>query len=130
MVHLPHGTCATRVQAQNQRAVFAGVDSDFLGSGDHDCVCSASCTWLSGHADELGESPPCADTRVVLFRFDQGPQPGGTMNVTFWTDDVEGTARDLQGKGVEFVTEPTKAPWGTFAIFKDQDDNRFVLGTK
>jgi lactoylglutathione lyase len=43
---------------------------------------------------------------------------------------VEGTARDLQGKGVEFVTEPTKAPWGTFAIFKDQDDNRFVLGTK
>ena len=73
---------------------------------------------------------PGADTRVVLFRFDQGPQPGGTMNVTFWTDDVESTARELQGKGVEFVTRPTKAPWGTFAIFKDQDDNRFVLGTK
>ncbi len=73
---------------------------------------------------------PGADTRVVLFRFDQGPQPGGTMNVTFWTDDVESTARELQGKGVEFVTQPTKAPWGTFAIFKDQDDNRFVLGTK
>ena len=73
---------------------------------------------------------PGADTRVVLFRFDQGPQPGGTMNVTFWTDDVESTARELQGKGVEFVTQPTKAPWGTFAIFKDQDGNRFVLGTK
>jgi catechol 2,3-dioxygenase-like lactoylglutathione lyase family enzyme len=73
---------------------------------------------------------PGADTRVVLFRFDQGPQPGGTMNVTFWTDDVEATARDLQTKGVEFTTPPTKAPWGTFAIFKDQDDNRFVLGTK
>ena len=73
---------------------------------------------------------PGADTRVVLFRFDRGPQPGGQMNVTFWTDDVEGTARELEAKGVEFVKQPKKESWGTAAIFKDGDGNQFVLGTK
>ena len=77
---------------------------------------------------ELGISG--AQTRLVLFRFDQGPQPGGQSNVTFWTDDVEGTVRELESKGVEFVMPPTKAEWGAFAIFKDLDGNSFVLGTK
>jgi catechol 2,3-dioxygenase-like lactoylglutathione lyase family enzyme len=73
---------------------------------------------------------PGADTRVVLFRFDNGIQPGTQMNVTFWTDDVEGTARELKSKGVKFSMEPTKANWGTFAIFQDLDGNSFVLGTR
>src|SRR5512133_459115 len=73
---------------------------------------------------------PGADTRVVLFRMDAGMQPGSMMNLTFWTDDVEGTARELKNKGVEFGSEPKKEPWGTFAIFKDTDGNSFVLGTK
>jgi len=71
-----------------------------------------------------------ADTRVVLFRTEEGPQPGRMMNLTLWTDDVEGTARELKRNGVEFVAEPKKEPWGTFAIFKDPDGNSFVLGTK
>jgi catechol 2,3-dioxygenase-like lactoylglutathione lyase family enzyme len=54
---------------------------------------------------------PGAETRVVLFSFDEGPKPGSMMNVTFWTD-------------------PTTQPWGTFAIFKDADANTFVLSTK
>jgi catechol 2,3-dioxygenase-like lactoylglutathione lyase family enzyme len=75
-------------------------------------------------------SIPGADTGIVLFRFDNGPEPGKQMNVSFWTDHVEGTARELKSKGVEFVMEPTKADWGTAAIFKDPDGNSFVLGTK
>jgi catechol 2,3-dioxygenase-like lactoylglutathione lyase family enzyme len=77
---------------------------------------------------ELGV--PGADTRVVLFRFENSLQPGSMMNMTFWTDDVEGTYRELKAKGVEFTAEPSKQPWGTFAIFKDLDGNTFVLGTK
>jgi catechol 2,3-dioxygenase-like lactoylglutathione lyase family enzyme len=73
---------------------------------------------------------PGADTRVVLFRFDQGLQPGGMMNVTFWTDDVEGAAREMESRGVQFIMQPKKESWGTAAIFKDLDGNRFVLGTK
>ena len=73
---------------------------------------------------------PGADTRVVLFRTDEGLKPGSPMNMAFWTADVEGTARALEAKGVEFVSDPRKEPWGTFAIFKDPDANTFVLGTK
>lgn len=73
---------------------------------------------------------PGADTRVVLFRFEGSLQPGSMMNLTFWTDDVEDTYRDLKEKGVEFTAEPTKQPWGTFCIFKDLDGNTFVIGTK
>jgi catechol 2,3-dioxygenase-like lactoylglutathione lyase family enzyme len=71
-----------------------------------------------------------SDTRIVLFRFDNGLQPGIQMNVTFWTDDVEATARELKNKGVEFVMDPKKADWGTAAIFKDIDGNSFVLSSK
>jgi catechol 2,3-dioxygenase-like lactoylglutathione lyase family enzyme len=77
---------------------------------------------------ELGISG--ADTRVVLFRFDEGLKPGGNMNVTFWTDDVEGTARELKSKGVEFVMEPKREDWGTAAAFKDIDGNCFVLSSR
>jgi catechol 2,3-dioxygenase-like lactoylglutathione lyase family enzyme len=73
---------------------------------------------------------PGSDTRVVLFRFDEGLKPGGNMNVTFWADDVEGTWRELKSKGVEFVMEPKRQDWGTAAAFKDVDGNRFVLSSR
>lgn len=73
---------------------------------------------------------PGADTRVVLFRFENGLQPGMQMNFTFWTDDVEETARELKSKGVKFVMEPKKADWGTAAAFQDLDGNSFVLSSK
>jgi catechol 2,3-dioxygenase-like lactoylglutathione lyase family enzyme len=71
-----------------------------------------------------------AETRIVLFQFDNGLQPGGQMNVTFWADDVEVAARELRSNGVEFVKEPQKAGWGTAAVFADLDGNRFVLSSK
>jgi catechol 2,3-dioxygenase-like lactoylglutathione lyase family enzyme len=75
-------------------------------------------------------SIPGAETRVVLFSMDEGIQPGSIMNISYWTDDVDGTYGELKSKGVEFTTGPTKQPWGTFAIFKDPDGNSFVLGSK
>src|SRR5436309_9220663 len=77
---------------------------------------------------ELGVSG--ADTRIVLFRFGDSMKPGGQMNITFWTDDVEGTARELKSKGVEFVMELKRESWGTAAAFKDPDGNTFVLSSK
>jgi catechol 2,3-dioxygenase-like lactoylglutathione lyase family enzyme len=77
---------------------------------------------------ELGV--PGAETRVVLFRFGEELKPGGQMNVTFWTDDVEETVREMKAKGVTIVMEPKKAEWGTAAAFADPDGNRFVLSSK
>jgi predicted enzyme related to lactoylglutathione lyase len=71
---------------------------------------------------------PRAETKLVLFTAPgQEAMIGGFMNITFTTDDVEGTAKEMKANGVEFVQEPQKADWGTAAIFKDVDGNRFVL---
>ena len=73
---------------------------------------------------------PGADTRIVLFRFGESLKPGGNMNMTFWTDDVESTTRELKSKGVEFTMEPKRFEWGTSAAFKDLDGNTFLLSSK
>jgi catechol 2,3-dioxygenase-like lactoylglutathione lyase family enzyme len=73
---------------------------------------------------------PGADTGLVLFQFGDSLKPGGPMNVSFWTDDVEGTARELKAKGVEFVMEPKRFDWGTSASFKDVDGNVFLVSSK
>jgi catechol 2,3-dioxygenase-like lactoylglutathione lyase family enzyme len=75
--------------------------------------------------------PGSSDTRVVLFRFDDhGPQPGMTFNGAFACDNVEATHAELTAKGVEFLGPPTKAPWGSFARFKDPDGNQFLLSSR
>ena len=73
---------------------------------------------------------PGAETGVVLFRMDEGIQPGSFMNMSFWTDDAAATAKTLQQRGVEFISEPKKESWGTSAIFKDSEGNRFVLSSR
>jgi catechol 2,3-dioxygenase-like lactoylglutathione lyase family enzyme len=73
---------------------------------------------------------PGADTRVVLFRFGDNLKPGGMLNISLWSDDVEATARELKAKGVEFVMEPNRRPYGTMSIFKDVDGNQLLLSSK
>ena len=73
---------------------------------------------------------PGTETRVVLFCFDEGVQPGTKMNITFWADDVERTVRELENKGVEFVMKPENADWGSAAVFRDIDGNTFVISSK
>ena|SRR5215831_7589923 len=69
-------------------------------------------------------------TGLVLFTAPgQEHMIGGFMNISFTTDDVDATARELKAKGVEFVQEPQKADWGTAAIFRDPDGNQFVLSS-
>lgn len=73
---------------------------------------------------------PRAETKLVLFTAPgQEAMIGKFMNITFTTDDVEGTTREMKANGVEFVQEPKKADWGTAAIFKDPDGNQFVLSS-
>jgi predicted enzyme related to lactoylglutathione lyase len=74
---------------------------------------------------------PRAETRLVLFTpAGHENRIGGFSSITFMADDVEATYRLLKSRGVEFVQEPQSADWGTAAIFKDPDDNQFVLSSK
>jgi predicted enzyme related to lactoylglutathione lyase len=71
-----------------------------------------------------------SETRVVLFAFEEGLKPGMMFNGALACDNVEQTYQELTAKGVEFTTPPQKAPWGTFAKFKDPDGNTFVLSSR
>ena len=73
---------------------------------------------------------PGAETRIVLFQFGDRLLTGGQLNVTLWSDDVEATASELKAKGVEFVMEPKRTPYGMTSVFKDIDGNRLVLSSK
>jgi len=74
---------------------------------------------------------PGADTRLVLFTPDEHQEHiGKSSNITFLADNVEATYKQLAGRGVEFISPPERQDWGTFAIMKDPDGNRFVVSSR
>jgi catechol 2,3-dioxygenase-like lactoylglutathione lyase family enzyme len=74
---------------------------------------------------------PGAETGIVLFT-PEGHEKriGDFQPLSFWCDDVFATAKIMKSQGVEFEKEPKAEPWGTSAIFKDVDGNKFVLSSK
>ena len=73
---------------------------------------------------------PKAETRVVLFTAKGDEKRIGTfMNMSYECDDIDESYRTLRDRGVEFESPPKKECWGTYAIFKDSEGNKFVLGT-
>jgi predicted enzyme related to lactoylglutathione lyase len=74
---------------------------------------------------------PGAQTGIVLFT-PPGEEGliGSFSGMSFATDDVEKTHRELVARGVEFVQPPKKESWGTSAVFKDPDGNAFVLSSR
>jgi lactoylglutathione lyase len=48
-------------------------------------------------------------------------------SIVFLCDDFEKTDTELKSKGVNFIEEPKKMAWGTYAIFVDIDGNEFLL---
>ena len=55
---------------------------------------------------------------------------GEFQSISFWCEDVFATAKALKSKGVQFEKEPKSEQWGTTAIFKDADENKFVLSSR
>lgn len=71
------------------------------------------------------------ETGVVLFTPPGHEDRAGTFTgISFQCDNVQKTFEELKARGVEFVQEPKSESWGTSAIFKDSEDNQFVLSTK
>jgi len=53
---------------------------------------------------------------------------GGRTCIFFETDNVKEVCKKLKKKGVKFVEEPYKRPWGEMkAVFADPDGNEFNL---
>ena len=73
---------------------------------------------------------PKAETRVVLFTAEGEEKRIGTfMNMSYACDDITETYEQMKARGVEFEAPPQKQPWGSYAIFKDSEGNRFVVGS-
>jgi catechol 2,3-dioxygenase-like lactoylglutathione lyase family enzyme len=74
---------------------------------------------------------PGADSGLALFT-PEGHEKriGEFQSVSFWCDDVFATAKVLKSKGVQFAVEPKTEARGSSAIFKDADDNKFVLSSR
>ena len=74
---------------------------------------------------------PGADTGLALFT-PPGHEKriGEFQSISFWCDDVFATSKILKSKGVEFEAEPRTEPWGTMAIIKDVDGNKFVMSSR
>ena len=56
-----------------------------------------------------------------------GNQAGGQVMLFLGTDDFWRDYNDMKASGVEFVTEPNVAPYGTVAVFKDLYGNTWDL---
>lgn len=74
---------------------------------------------------------PGADTGLALFTPPGHEERIGDFQpISFWCDDVFATAKALKHKGVEFEQEPRNEHWGSSAIFRDSDGNKFVLSSR
>ena len=73
---------------------------------------------------------PKAETRVVLFT-PEGDEKriGSFMNMSYICDDIYKTYEELKKRGVEFEGSSEKQFWGTYAMFKDIERNRFVVSS-
>jgi len=74
---------------------------------------------------------PGAETGVVLFTPEgHEDRVGSFFNGSFGCDNVDYTYAQLKARGVPFDGEPEKAPWGSFARFRDPDGNQFILSSR
>ena len=75
--------------------------------------------------------PPEGPTGIALAPPppDQGEIQPGHTGITLTTDDIDASHAELKARGVEFLGEPQKQPWGTFVLFKDPDGTTFCLSS-
>jgi catechol 2,3-dioxygenase-like lactoylglutathione lyase family enzyme len=52
---------------------------------------------------------------------------GAMSGLNFEVDDCKATFDELSGRGVEFVQEPNRVPWGIDAAFRDPSGNHIRM---
>ncbi|GAA3485098.1 VOC family protein [Streptomyces yanii] len=78
----------------------------------------------------LEVKPSGAETSIVLSDAAVfGKSPGEGAYLTFATDDVAATVRQLRGRGAD-VSDPTIEPWGTYATVDAPDGHRLQFNER
>lgn len=79
-----------------------------------------------GNWIEVG--PANAQTRLVLYPRKMMPNWQELKpSIVFECEDIASTYQKLTQNGVQFLEEPKKMQWGTYARFVDEDGNEFIL---
>ena len=53
--------------------------------------------------------------------------PDRKPSIVFESEEIQSTYESLKDRGAEFTDVRRKMPWGTYAGFRDTDDNEFLL---
>lgn len=112
-------TVAVYVDDQQKAKQFWTEKAGFKVMADHP---------MGPNANWLEVAPEGAESHLVIY-------PKSMMegwetkhaSIVFTCDDIMGTYEKMKANGVEFAGEPNEMPWGTFAQFKDEDGNDFLL---
>jgi catechol 2,3-dioxygenase-like lactoylglutathione lyase family enzyme len=80
----------------------------------------------------LAVAPKGAATEVILYLPDENWQHykqvvGKSQALTFEVTDMANLHTSLKARGVKFIQEPDKQPWGTSAIIRDSEGNHLIL---
>lgn len=80
----------------------------------------------------LAVAPPGASTEIILYLPDENwdhyrAVVGKSQAITLEVSDLDALHVELTAKGVRFVQEPDRQPWGTFAIIEDSEGNHLLL---
>lgn len=81
----------------------------------------------------IAVSPPGSGTRIVLKKAAREHEKAmvgrsdGPPVLTLGTDDVRAAYEELRDRGVRFLGEPYRYPWGVGALLLDQDGNPILL---
>ncbi len=113
------------VTDQDRAKEFYTTKLGFELRSDEPMFPGASARWLA-------VAPHGAETDIILYLLDQNWEHyrgivGKSQALTIDVTDMPGLAAQLKARGVKFVSEPEKQPWGTYATIEDSEGNQLLL---
>ena len=119
------GTVSVFVSDQDRAKAFYTQVLGFELRQDAPLYPGATARWVA-------VAPKGAATEVVLYLPDENWEHykqvvGKSQALTFNVTDMDALHAELKAKGVTFLQEPDRQPWGTYAIIQDSEGNRLIL---
>ena len=83
----------------------------------------------------ISVAPPSCPTEISLFPMGEQwshyrESMGKPQAFTLHCDDIDAAYQELSDKGVQFLGEPQRQPWGSFAVLVDSEGNQIILGER
>ena len=119
------GTVCLFVQDQERAKEFYTQVLGFELHTDAPLYPGAKARWIA-------VAPKGAQTEIILYLPDENWEHyrqvvGKSQAITFVVSDINKFHAELKAKGVQFLQEPDRQPWGTFAIIQDSEGNGLLV---